>query len=157
MKTLETNLTMTEAFWQAMLSELARRGRGTRESGAFLLGNTGSRQICRFICYDDLDPSALNSGIIVFDGAGYVGLWHFCSENKMTVLADIHTHPDEWTGQSRSDQTNPMVGQIGHIALIAPFYAQFQPASLDGVGIYEYLGNHNWKTWEPKSKKVQIT
>lgn len=157
MKTANCNLSMSEAFWRKLVSALALRGSGRRESGAFLLGGVESKRIDHFICYDDLDPSALNTGIIVFNGAGYVQLWRYCEEHKMKVLADIHTHSDEWTGQSWSDRTNPMIDQSGHIALIAPYYAQFKHASLTGVGIYEYQGKHKWKTWKPKSKKVQIT
>ena len=74
----------------------------------------------------------------------------------MTVLADIHTHPDEWTGQSWSDQTNPMVSKVGHIALIAPFYARMSNVTLAGVGVYEYEGNHNWTVWQTGSEKIRI-
>ncbi len=62
----------------------------------------------------------------------------------MSVVADIHTHGDEWTGQSDADRTHPMIGQKGHVSLIAPHFAQRNRLSLRGVGIYEYAGNHQW-------------
>ena len=138
-------------LWIALVRDLRRRGYGERESGAFLLAKHDSSQITKFICYDDLDATALDSGIIVFHGCGFVPLWDYCNRNKMTVVADVHTHGDEWTGQSDSDRTHPMIGQKGHVALIMPYFAQRNLLSLDGVGIYEYKGNHQWFT-RPKGK-----
>ena len=131
-------------LWMRLFYQLRRRGRGQRESGAFLLSALGSRRITKFICYDDLDPTALDSGIIVFHGAGFVPLWDFCRREQMTVVADIHTHGDYWTGQSDADRTHPMIGQKGHLSLIAPHFARRNRFSLKGVGIYEYVGNHQW-------------
>ena len=127
-----------------LFHQLRRRSRGQRESGAFLLSAQGSRKITKFICYDDLDPTALDSCIIVFHGAGFVPLWDFCRREQMTVVADIHTHGDHWTGQSDADRTHPMIGQKGHVSLIAPHFARRNRFSLRGVGIYEYVGNHQW-------------
>ncbi|MGB8356674.1 MAG: hypothetical protein WCD79_22440 [Chthoniobacteraceae bacterium] len=138
-------------LWMALVRDLRKRGYGERESGAFLLAKHGSPQITKFICYDDLDPTALDSGIIVFHGAGFVPLWDYCNRNNMSVVADVHTHGDKWTGQSDSDRTHPMIGQKGHVSLIMPYFAQRNLLSLSGVGIYEYAGNHQWHT-RPKGK-----
>lgn len=137
-------LNMTVWLWARLFRDLRRRGRGRRESGAFLLSHQGSRKITRYVCYDDLDPTALDTGIIVFHGAGFVPLWDLCSREKMKVVADIHTHPDSWTRQSEADRTHPMIGQKGHASLIAPYFAQRNLISLDGVGMYEYAGDHRW-------------
>lgn len=143
--------------WWRLMRELKRRGRGCRESGAFLLGRNGAQKVSHFICYDDLDPTALDTGIIVFHGAGFVPLWDYCRAHKMRVLADVHTHARDWTGQSGSDSTHPMIAQTGHIALIVPHLAQRRFQSLAGVGIHEYRGDHRWNTWGPKSGKVRLT
>ena len=131
-------------LWMRLIRELRRRGRGKRESGAFLLSKQGSRRITKFICYDDLDPSALDTGIVVFHGAGFVPLWDFCRRANMRVVADIHTHGDRWTDQSEADRTHPMIGQKGHVSLIAPYFAQRNLFSSRGVGIFLYVGNHGW-------------
>lgn len=144
-------------LWWRLLRELRRRGRGKRESGAFLLGLACSAKVSRFICYDDLDPHALDSGIIQFDGSGYVPLWQLCREKNLRVFADVHTHPGDWTEQSGSDRTHPMISQSGHVALIVPNFARRTLQKLHGVGIHEYLGNHHWKSWKPKSGKVRFT
>src|SRR5271166_1390760 len=90
-------------LWWRLVRQLKRRGGGRRESGAFLLGKTGSSKVSCFICYDDLDKSALDTGIIVFRGRGFVRLWEYCKAQAMKVLADVHTHSGAWTGQSEAD------------------------------------------------------
>lgn len=135
-------------LWGECLGELARRGGGYRESGAFLLGVEAvtrrrcRKEIRRFVCYDDLDPRALDSGIIDFDGSGYNPLWALCRTTGLKVVADVHTHPGK-ARQSGIDKKNPMVATPGHIAFIVPDFAQRVPAHTS-LGMYEYLGAHEW-------------
>jgi hypothetical protein len=144
-------------MWRRLVIELRKRGYGERESGAFLLGECDSGRATQFICYDDLDKAALLSGIITVHARGFARLWDICQEQNLRVLADIHTHPSNWTGQSESDRTHPMVAQEGHIAIILPNYARGNLRSLRGAGIHEYLGDHKWKTWEPKYGPIKIS
>jgi hypothetical protein len=144
-------------LWRKLVEQLKRRGGGIRESGAFLLGGVGGCKVTRFIPYDDLDPTALDTGIISFQGIGFVPLWNYCRQHKMQVLADVHTHGGKWTGQSGTDQTNPMIETPGHIALIVPNFARGNKTSLKGVGIYEYLGDLEWRAWDAKSGKFKIS
>jgi proteasome lid subunit RPN8/RPN11 len=137
-------------LWRRLLHQLRRRGSGERESGAFLLGKPGASRISRFICYDDLDETALETGIITFHAVGFVRLWEICETESLKVLADVHTHPSAWTGQSESDRTHPMIAMAGHVAVILPHFAQRTKSTLNGAGVYEYLGNHEWKTWPVK-------
>lgn len=141
----EHRLSCATSLWRTGLGELRRRTAGEHESGAFLLGlRDGERNtIRRFVYYDDLDPHALESGIVVFDGAGYGPLWQLCRETGLTVVADVHVHGGA-ARQSATDRDNPMVAQPGHIALIVPDFAAriCKPADL---GIYEYAGEHRWQ------------
>ena len=79
--------------WRRGLAEIARRGEGRHESGAFLLGHKdGLRgRVVRFAYYDDFDPTCLDSGIVIFDGAGFGPLWQLCRQTGLNVLADLHT------------------------------------------------------------------
>lgn len=154
---MQTNLKISLLLWRRLIEQLDARGKGVRESGGFLLGDVGGDKIKDFIPYDDLDSSALDTGIVAFRGIAYVPLWNYCGEHKMQVLADVHTHGCKWTGQSETDRTNPMVETPGHIALIVPNFAHGNRASLKGVGIYEYLGDHQWRTWSAKSGRVKLT
>jgi proteasome lid subunit RPN8/RPN11 len=99
----------------------------------------------------------LERGYIHFNGAGFVPLWKICQNEKLRVVADVHTHPTTWTDQSESDTTNPMIAQKGHMALIIPNYARRLRFSLRGVGIFEYLGDGQWRQWPARSGIVSLT
>ncbi|HEX7060291.1 MAG TPA: hypothetical protein VF176_10620 [Solirubrobacterales bacterium] len=127
-----------------MLGELHRRGEERREAGAFLLGRREgpSRLVSRIVYLDDIDPKCLVGGIHLH-GEAYAQLWDICEEEDMRVLGDIHTHPQTWVGQSRTDKENPMVARNGHIALIAPKFATGDIKAAD-LGVHEYRGEEGW-------------
>lgn len=76
------NIKISYFTWLLLVTELRKRGNGRQESGAFLLGKAGAsnRRIETFICYDDLDPNALSSGVVVFNGSGFSALWNICAK-----------------------------------------------------------------------------
>lgn len=131
--------------WRRLIDELEARGHGTRESGAFLLGNRrGRRRVVTHIAYfDDLEPGALN-GAVRLTHRAYSALWARCASHGVEVLADVHTHPGDIVRQSQIDQDNPLVAQRGHVALIVPRFAAGHTAP-DDVGAYEYLGDEGWR------------
>ena len=135
------------ALWGRAIFQLRRRSAGKRESGAFLLGpkNGNPTRVTAFICYDDLDPDAYQSGAIAFHAAGYAALWRHCGQRQLRVLADVHTHPGASVQQSWIDQKNPMLPTVRHTALIVPHFAHTPWWSLKDVGIYDYLGNFQWR------------
>lgn len=140
--------------WRRLKAKLRERGRRCRgESGAFLLGHREgeSTRIVDFVLYDDLDPYALDSGIVRFDGRYFSDLWAICNSRGLTVVADVHVHPGQ-SGQSDSDRNHPMISQAGHIALILPRFATgAQPRR--GIGIYRYLGGKKWETVQPSARR----
>jgi hypothetical protein len=142
--------------WTALVRDLRRVSAGDRESGAFLLGRQGSSRVTRHVPYNSLDPHVADSGVIMFHGGCIAPLWEACCRENLCVLADVHTHPDDWTGQSPSDQACPMISQPRHLALIVPHYAARRLQGLRGVGIHEYLGNRRWKTWNWNSGRVRL-
>jgi len=118
-----------------------------RESGAFVLGRAqGVRwRMCRFVYYDDLEPHCLETGVVVFNGSGYGPLWQLCRSAGLRVVADVHTHPG-LARQSPDDRVHPMIAQAGHIAIIIPCFAA-EPVRAEELGIYEYEGNHRWRSY----------
>lgn len=154
MNTRESNLRISRMTWLRLVWQLRSRGGGRRESGAFLLGPLTGGSVSSFVCYDDLDPRSLDTGIIRFDGRGYVPLWKRCGELNLKVVADVHTHPNSWTDQSRADRTHPMVAQAGHLALILPHYSQCSWFCPKGVGFFRYLGDGDWETLPIERLKI---
>lgn len=111
-----------------LIEELARRGQGRRESGAFLLADrshapdTLPLPVTAIAYYDDLDAACLTGGI-TFHARGYTALNARCRRDGLRVVADIHTHPSHQIRQSQVDAQHPMICLDGHVALVAPRYA----------------------------------
>lgn len=140
----EHRLNCPRALWLGLLAELRSRGGGRHETGAFLLGREidGRLQVDDAVYYDDLDPEAYASGVCVLHGPAFAILWAICRERRLTVVADVHTHPGR-AFQSGADRTNPMVARAGHVAIIVPDFAA-HPVDQTALGVFEYRGKHQW-------------
>jgi hypothetical protein len=145
--------------WSCLVWEMYKRGKGRHESGAFLLGKAGAndRHVESFICYDDLDPVALSSGIVTFHGKGFTELWDICSKNGLQVLADVHTHPTADVRQSRIDKDHPMLPVQGHTALIMPHFGRASAWSLSGVGMHVFQGHGIWKSFSSNHPDAPVS
>ncbi|MEU5281718.1 hypothetical protein AB0G87_35520 [Streptomyces asoensis] len=136
----DARLVFDAAVFRGMVRELAIRGAGRRESGAFLLTDRDHpadrlpQPVTAIAYYDDLDPGCL-TGAIKFGANGYTALAARCRRDQLRVVGDIHTHPSDRVAQSRTDATNPMIALDGHVALIAPRFAT-------GVTDAQVLGVH---------------
>lgn len=150
-KPAQPRVTVTVWLWRRLILELRRRGHRRNESGAFLLTpqNCETGRVASFVCYDDLDPDAYEGGAIIFHAVGHAALWEFCKKRGLRVLADVHTHPGSYSCQSPTDQRHPMMPIKGHIALILPHFAHVAWWTLDSAGVYEYLGNFEWRNHAP--------
>ena len=144
-----------------MLFDLRRRGGGVRESGAFLLGreDRDPARVTSYICYDDVDPAAYQSGAIAFHASGCAALWRRCKEKQLDLLLDVHTHPGRDVRQSPIDERHPMIPIVGHTAMIVPNFAKTAWWSLKNVGVYEYLGGFKWRTHpaSARSRRVKLS
>ena len=145
----ENPIKLPRLAWYRIVGELRRRGLGWRESGAFLLGraDTAERRVVQFVCYDDLDPTCLDSGYVMFRGTGYSALWGLCAREKLEVVADIHTHPGDDVRQSRIDREHPMVPVAGHVAMIAPRFGLTSRFTIEDIGIHVFRGGTRWQRY----------
>jgi hypothetical protein len=138
-------LSCPKGVWRRLMIDLRHRGHDYHESGAFLLGVVGpggQRRITDYVLYDDLDPHALDTGIVRLDGRRFGELWDICRARQVTVVADVHTHP-YGSRQSESDRAHPIISKAGHIAFIVPRFA-VPPVRLSEIGMYRYLGSYTW-------------
>lgn len=145
-------------LWARLVGDLRRRGAGRRESGAFLLGRRrgdGAR-VGSYLCYDDLDPVAYVGGAIAFHAVGYAALWRHCKAKAVEVIADVHTHGSADVRQSPIDERHPMVPVVGHTAIIVPHFACTARWRLGAVGVYEYLGNYQWRRHAPDGRPRRL-
>lgn len=139
-------LEMRAEVWTSLVLDLCRRGKGRRESGAFLLGrpNQTANTVHEWLPYDELDPACLNYDYVRVSTEAFSRLWNVCAERDMEVVGDVHTHPAGPT-QSPSDRANPMVSIAGHIALIVPRFAMGSVWPVD-VSLNVYLGSRKWSS-----------
>lgn len=137
-------LKFAPGVWADLISDLKRRGKHHRESGAFLLAQTADDDniVRTWLPYDVLAPESLNYAYVRLEPVAFSRLWAFCSKHQMKVIADVHTHPKEPV-QSLSDRSHPMIALNGHIAIIVPNFAQNFPRPFD-CSFNVYLGNNRW-------------
>lgn len=149
-----SGIRMTRRQYAYLMAELFRRGGGYRESGAFLLAESNNEAasqkigwipVSTFAFYDDLDQDSL-TGAIAFGAAGYSALGALCRSSNLRVVGDIHTHPGKWVNQSPIDAANPMVAMRGHVAIIAPNFAQTH-VTLRDLGVHVFQGSGAWESY----------
>ncbi len=142
-----TLLRFARRDWKAMIGELARRGAGWSEAGAFLLADRDGEQprVTRIVYFDDLDPNCLQ-GTICFNGLHYSALWDICDAENRVVVGDVHSHPGPGVRQSTTDRGSPMVALAGHISVIVPDLAA-HPVNPREAGIHIYRGAEGWSSW----------
>ena len=137
---MTARLTIERQLFTALMTGLADRGQGHRESGAFLLTDREypvdqlPQPVTGIAFYDDLDPDCLTGGID-FHAVGYTALQYLCRHEGLRVAGDIHTHPAQRVQQSRIDAKHPMVARDGHVALIAPRFAA-AVTDVSEIGVY---------------------
>lgn len=140
--------------WRAFLDELARRGGGLRESGAFLLSRLGHRSVDGIEYFDDLDAQSLWGGVTMSRDA-FAKLSERCRTKGLVVIADVHTHPSDSVRQSHIDSTNPMVRIAGHVAIIVPNFAVGRIRPSD-TGVHIYEGEHRWTSAFDRDAKALL-
>jgi hypothetical protein len=152
---MTTGIEIDARRFRRLMAELARRGQGSRESGAFLLSTNRTQThgphrdsrpiVTRVAYYDDLDPGSLTGGI-TFGADGYSALNAVCRRGQLHVVADVHTHPRTWVGQSETDAGHPMSALVGHVALIAPNFARGRVRPED-LGVHVLDGFGRWASY----------
>lgn len=149
-------LEFAPGIWSALMEDLRQRGRGCRESGAFLLAeaNRGDRVVRAWLPYDVLAPESLAYAYVRLGPDAFSRLWAWCADHQVEVVADVHTHP-VGPRQSASDRTYPMVALPGHIALIVPCFAQRNPQPFD-CSFNVYLGDRRWMSFMHKDAENLI-
>ena len=149
-----STLTCSAPIWREGCEELRRRCGGYREGGAFLLGRMdgATRRIHEFLYYDDIDETCFANGIVEFDGRKLGRVWKYCRDRSLKVVADVHVHPGSFQ-QSTSDQSNPIIAEPGHFALILPNFASGRPLP-GSIGIFEYLGDRKWRDRSRKGQRI---
>jgi len=140
-------LDIPHTVFQALIADLARSGRGVKESGAFLLGRQDGthRIVTAYLTYEDVAPnSSSQHDYVAFTAEEMAAAWEYCYTTGLQVVADVHTHP-LGPRQSPSDRAHPIVSVAGHVALIVPNFAQGSPQPRD-LGVHLFGGAGRWQS-----------
>lgn len=156
MTLLPKPLEFAPGIWSSLMDDLRHRGGGRRESGAFLLAETerGDHVVRAWLPYDVLAPESLAYAYIRLEPDAFSRLWAWCAQNRVEVVADIHTHPSG-PRQSPSDRAHPMVALRGHVALILPQFARRGVQPFD-CSFNVYLGDQRWLSYVRKDAENLI-
>lgn len=152
-------IVIPEELWQHTWSGLRTRGEGAREAACVWAGSCSEREelVSEVVFLDD------------FPGVKSFALQHQTSRTatdalfeglrvkRLSIIADVHTHPEDWVDLSWVDKAHPIEYRPGLSALVLPYYATSIPA-IATTGIHIYLGDGRWKRLHGRraQQKVQI-
>ena len=144
-------------LFQSLIVDLARSGRGFKESGAFLLGKQedSRRFVTSYLMYDKIaSESSRSHAYVAFTAQEMARAWEHCYATGLQVVADVHTHPFG-PRQSISDRAHPIVSVAGHVALIVPNFAQGSPQPQD-LGVHLFCGAGRWQSMFDEEAQAAI-
>ena len=83
-----------------------------------------------------------------------INVWLF--ENKMSLIAQIHTHPTD-AYHSDTDDAYPIATTNGAVSIVIPYFAR-QPFALSRCAVYRLHPHRGWVGLTPKeaSGLIQI-
>ena len=70
-------------------------------------------------------------------------IFSILKDKGLQIIADVHTHPDEWVGLSETDREHPLEYRVGFISIVLPHFGRSEPRTAD-IGMHRYEGNHQW-------------
>ena len=85
-------------MWRCIIRDLAARGDGERESGAFLLGhkNGQRREALDYVLYDDLEPGCLDGGFVQMSSIGFRRLGAEARNRLLRLRAEMKLPGKAW-------------------------------------------------------------
>ena len=139
------NIRIKSELWRQTWEGLSERSRGQIESLCIWAGRR-------------THESSEVTEVIFLDGIGGVegfALFHritreavgeifaILKDKGLQIIADVHTHPEEWVGLSRTDREHPLEYRIGFVSIVLPHFGRAEH-NKSGIGMHRYKGNHQW-------------
>jgi len=139
-------ITLSRALWKETIYGLRVRGEEKNESACIWAGQRSPVQ------------NEVQEVIFLDDIAGVMGrelfhrvptfaidkLFSTLREKGLSIIADIHTHPENWVGLSWIDMEHPLEYRVGFLMIVLPYYASTE-IQLKDIGVHEYQGNGKWR------------
>lgn len=141
---------VSKELWLETWEGLRLRGEGLREA-ACVWGGTREATVDRATSVtflDDLPGVRAGARYHRLTRVTIAALFEVLTRNGDMIVADIHTHPERWTGLSRTDAASPIEFRPGLPAMVIPHFATVAP-TLAGLGLHEYIGDGRWRELDP--------
>ena len=133
-------------LWALTWSELHRRSGGQVDAACAWAGErTSTAWTVKSVHFLD-DFGAIDAGPLHHRAsrASVEGLFDEMRRRGEDLIADVHTHPEDWVDLSRTDREHPLEYRLGMLAVVLPWFAATAP-SLRQVGVHEYVSTATWR------------
>ena len=142
-------LVVPHDIWLETWTGLRKRGAGRREAACIWGGYRTDAQetVEAVLFFDDFGPTIAGALSHRTPRDVTTAAFSRLRESGFVIVADVHSHPDEWVGLSPVDRAHPIEYRVGLRAVVLPHYAIGEP-SIRGVGLHEYLGNGRWQQFD---------
>jgi hypothetical protein len=119
-------IVVPDAIWKRMLDVFVRN-RGDYEQVAYLDGYTCSEVlgVATTLTFPLARSQALHF-VVTADAMSAAG--KHLRAHRMRRLAQVHTHPAEWTGHSPFDDERAYSQRPGAVSIVLPHYARRRPS-----------------------------
>lgn len=144
-------------LWTSTWNGLQERCAGGNEAACVWLGSRDSdaERALEVVYLDDL-PGTVGYRLQHRTSRVAVSMMlELARDKKMSIVADLHTHPSDWVDLSEVDRANPIEYRIGLLALVLPSCA-LGLADIGRTGVHEYTGSGNWKTFGPDEHAMRV-
>jgi len=113
-------------------------------------GPDGSHEGIAFLCGRELSPDTTLFSTAIAPEADHRRGYVRCSEQQMAavthaarqfglgVLAQVHTHPGEYTAHSPGDDKMVLMPFDGMLSIVVPYYTRFPLRPLDSLGVHQF-------------------
>lgn len=155
--TKKARIVLTLELWNETINGLRMRGNGERETACVWAGHRGESEhkVLEVVFLDDLAgviSRELNHRVTM---SAIDILFKYLKDKKLSIVADLHTHPHDWVGLSWVDKEHPLEYRMGFLMIVLPNYA-CGDVSLDNIGVHEYEGDAKWRELLPSKVKQGI-
>lgn len=138
-------IAVPESLWRRTWAILRDLGAGQNESACVWGGTLSGGRLVASKAYPIAEEHGVQRGCLShrMSTAGVARLFAELRADGLAIVADVHTHPEDWVGLSKVDKEHPIEYRPGLVCLVLPHYASVAP-SFDMTGVHIYLGGGEW-------------
>jgi hypothetical protein len=138
--------------WQLLRQDGLKRVESTVLWGGRRFGEEAVVMAVLYPCGHDvaLEPGFVHVGS---DTTAEIGRW--LRAQDLSALVQVHTHPNAWTGHSRTDDDFSIASSDGFVSLVWPHYGERPIESIRNVGVHRLSGGE-WHDVEGSDAEALI-